>query len=476
MALILDPDAADWYERLRDSTNKAFFPLFYNRSRYLVLKGGAGSGKSIFAGRKMLERVVNEKMHRALVLRKVARTLRESCYAQLIGQIQAHYAPLSFKINKTDMSITYCNGSQILFAGLDDVEKLKSIYNITMMWIEEASEITQTDFNQLDLRLRGNTPYYKQIILTFNPVDINHWLKLRFFDKADSEVTTHHSTYHDNRFLDADAVKVLENYKDTDIYYYSVYCLGEWGTFGKTIFSAQDISGRLAQIEKPMHCGYFDEKGLFVKEENSYINIYLPCEKDTPYVIGGDTAGEGSDYFTAQVIDHLTGKQAAVFRGRLDEDVYARQMFFLGMYYNRALIGIESNFSSYPIKELERLNYPNQYVRITEDTYTYKTRHSFGFKTTQVTRPVIIAQLVHMMRENIALINDRNTLEEMLTFVRNEKGRAEAQKGAHDDLIMALAIAYYIRQQQTCFPHEEEKSAYVSFFSDGAAQRGETVI
>ena len=87
------------------------------------------------------------------------------------------------------MTITHLNGSQIIFAGLDDVEKLKSIDNITMMWIEEASEINQADFHQLDLRLRGATKYYKQIIFTFNPVDINHWLKKRFFDVPYNNVT-----------------------------------------------------------------------------------------------------------------------------------------------------------------------------------------------------------------------------------------------------------------------------------------------
>ena len=144
--------------------------------------GGAGSGKSIFAGRKILERVCSEEGHRILVVRKVARTLRESCFTQLCAQISDFYDPKSFKINRTELSIR-CEktGSSIIFAGLDDVEKLKSIYSITGIWIEEASEITESDFNQLDIRLRGESRYYKQIIISFNPVDVNHWLKKRFF-------------------------------------------------------------------------------------------------------------------------------------------------------------------------------------------------------------------------------------------------------------------------------------------------------
>ena len=112
------------------------------------------------------------------------------------------------------------------------------------------------------------------------------------------------------------------------------------------------------------------------------------------------------------------------------------------------LVGIETNFSTYPIRELERLGYTNQYVRETEDEFTHRTLHSFGFKTTSLTRPVIIAQLVQILRENVSILNDRKTLEELLTFVRNSHGRPEARQGAHDDLVMSLAITFYIRSQQ----------------------------
>ena len=108
---------------------------------------------------------------------------------------------------------------------------------------------------------------------------------------------------------------------------------------------------------------------------------------------------------------------------------------------------IESNFSSFPNKELVRLGYSNMFVREKEDRYTGIMDKSYGFKTTSLTRPVIIAELVKIVRESVELINDKLTLEEMLTFVRNEKGRPEAQQGAHDDLVMGLAIAYYSRTQ-----------------------------
>jgi phage terminase large subunit len=132
-------------------------------------------------------------------------------------------------------------------------------------------------------------------------------------------------------------------------------------------------------------------------------------------------------------------------------------MYCLGKYYSwfnvqtqnkeEALIGIEANFDSYPIRELQRLGYLNQYVREAIDSYTGKTEKKFGFRTTSLTRPTIISSLIEIVREHTELLNDKDTLEELLTIIRNEKGRIEAPQGGHDDQMMGLAIAYEIRGQ-----------------------------
>ena len=453
----------EWYKGLKDSNNVSFMPLFWDESRYLVLCGGGGSGKSIFAGRKVLERVTSEPGHRWLVVRKVARTLRDSCFAQLVGQMSDKagreiYPGSGMRVNRSDLRISFANGSEILFAGLDDVEKLKSIYDITGIWAEEASEMDEGDFSQLDIRLRTDFPYYLQMILSFNPVSITHWLKKRFFDKPDPRATTHRSTYKDNRFLTAEAIQTLEAFKDTDPYYYQVYCLGQWGVTGKTVFDGQAVSDRLAALTEPIRRGLYDvtvaEDGVhiaswrFVEDAGGPIFIYREPEEGRPYVLSGDTAGEGSDWFSGHVLDNITGRQVAVLHCQYDEDIYARQMYCLGMEYHEALIGIEANFSTYPIKLLGLMGYRRQYVRELEDDYTGDIKEAFGFRTTSITRPVILAGLIQAMREGIHTVNDEATLLEMLTFVRNDKMRMEAEPGAHDDLIMGLAIAWYIRSQQ----------------------------
>ena len=232
---------------------------------------------------------------------------------------------------------------------------------------------------------------------------------------------------------------------------------------GKNVFDTAILLDRLERIPKPVKIGYFayDYDGMaitnirFVNDRGGYIRLYqLPNSPAfTEYCIGGDTAGEGSDYFTGHVLDAKTGVQVAVLRHQFDADQYAKQMYCLGKFYKDALIGIEANFDSYPIMELQRLGYPKQYIREVQDTYTGKVERRFGFKTTSLTRPTIISALIEIVREHCEMINDRVTLEELTTIVRNEKGRVEAPEGGHDDMMMGLAIAHHIRSQ-VVFPSD----------------------
>lgn len=439
---------ASWWQKVVARTNKTFLPLYACTTRYLVLMGGAGSGKSIFAGQKLIERAVQEAGHRILVCRKVGNTLSKSCFEQLRSQINQMYPDLELKINRSTMTITLPNGSVFLFTGLDDVEKLKSIYNITLIWIEEASELLESDFNQLDIRLRGETAYYKQIIITFNPISITHWLKRRFFDVKSADITAHKSTYKDNQFLDAEAIKTLEAFKDIDPYYYEVYCLGNWGVLGKSVFDKLLLSRRLRTITPPIKTGYFAGREFVSDHIDGFIRIYEQPKAGHPYVIGADTAGEGSDWFAAHVIDNTTGKQVAVLHKQHDEDMFAEQIEALGYYYNTALIAIEINFSTYPVLYLEKRRYPNMYMREEIDDFTHKIKKAFGFQTNTKTRPVIIANMIKVVRDDVTILSDEQTIHEMLTFVRNEDFKPEAAEGAHDDLVMALCIAHYARPHQ----------------------------
>ena len=236
---------------------------------------------------------------------------------------------------------------------------------------------------------------------------------------------------------------------------------------GTCFFNKEIIIGRIKELEgkKPLKQGYFSyqlennriDNIEWHNDTQGYIKIFKDVEEGHPYVLGGDTAGEGSDNFTGLVIDNSNGKQVATLKKQLDEDEYSRQMYCLGKYYNTALIGIENNYSTYPTKKLQEYDYPKMFIREIEDNIAEKIVDKFGVITNKATRPIMLSILKEVLRDNISWINDIDVLREALVFIRNDKGRPEAQVGEHDDLIMGLAITYYIRNQQEFVAREIKK-------------------
>lgn len=257
----------------------AFVPLFKDASRYQVAWGGAGSGKSHIVARKILYRLLKESgvKHNFLVIRKVDRTIKRSVFTLIRNIISRWGLTSEFDVNLTDKTIIYkLNGSQIMFSGLDDVEKLKSIEGVTSIWCEEATELTQEDFEQLDLRLRGEHGCLKQIILTLNPISEQHWIKRIFFDTPMEGVFTLHTTYLDNAFIDDEYKMVMENKRQTNPRYYNIYALGNWGTAEGLVFPG--VESRLIRSEEiaGLECvqgldfGYTNDPTAFCQ---SYVDI-----------------------------------------------------------------------------------------------------------------------------------------------------------------------------------------------------------
>ena len=227
--------------------NRIYIPYLETDTRYEIFYGGAGSGKSHFVAQKKVYQHLDGNKRKTLVVRKVAKTIRHSTFALVKQTILDWKLDKLFKLpkGKSNFDIESPNGSQFIFTGLDDVEKLKSIVGITDIWIEEASELTEDDFTQLDLRMRGKTQFLKQITQTFNPISALMWQKKRFFDTADKNVTILKTTYMHNRFLDDEYIEMVKNLEQTDYYHYTVYALGNFGTLGNLIltnFVVEDIS------------------------------------------------------------------------------------------------------------------------------------------------------------------------------------------------------------------------------------------
>ena len=245
------------FSNFYDLLNEVFWDFFEDKNRIRISFGGGGSGKSVEAFQETIYKLITEPGHNYLICRKVAATNKTSTFSlfqQLINNLALNTDPEieninvspCFKINKTDMSITCLhNGNMAVFKGLDDIEKIKSITFpggvLTDILIEEASEITQKDFDQLNVRLRGKSKVSFQITMLLNPISDQHWIKREFFDlrsyQKKYKVTILKTTYLDNKFIDDDYKAVLEGYKDIDYEFYKVYCLGEWGSFGNIIFT-----------------------------------------------------------------------------------------------------------------------------------------------------------------------------------------------------------------------------------------------
>lgn len=230
--------------------NRVFKAPDQSQKRYIVMKGSAGSGKSVDTAQHYILRLMSDPGRNLLCVRKSDVTNRDSTFAELQGAIFRMFGE-SYKkywyINSSDMRLEcIANHNQIFFRGVNDEkqrEKLKSIAvkrgKLTDVWIEEATELTQSDFEIIDDRLRGELPkgQFYQIRLTFNPVSSSHWIKKHFFDRADPDVFTHHSTYKDNRFIDDAYYRRMERRKEVDPDGYRIYGLGEWGEVGGLILT-----------------------------------------------------------------------------------------------------------------------------------------------------------------------------------------------------------------------------------------------
>jgi len=212
--------------------NRAYLPLFDNDSEFLHFCGGAGSGKSRFVAQREILKSFARKQRKTLVVRKVFNTLKDSCYSELKTVIYEFGLEKYFDILKTPMSIrNNTTDVEFLFKGFDDPEKIKSVTGVDRVWYEEATESDNKDeIDQLRLRLRGFDNV--QITLSYNPINVFHYLNTEYHEKGDPRHFIHRSTYRDNEkllALDPTYGPYIESTKFTNPAYYKVYGLGEWG-------------------------------------------------------------------------------------------------------------------------------------------------------------------------------------------------------------------------------------------------------
>lgn len=294
---------------LNIQANPCFKEVDRSDKRYIVMKGSAGSGKSVDTAQNYILRLMQDKGRNLVCIRKSDITNRDSTFAELTGAIYRMFgdkAEQYWQINMSPLQLTCkANENKIIFRGMNDDkqrEKLKSITfqkgKLTDVWCEEATELTQADLEIIDDRLRGTLPdgQFYQIRLTFNPVNKNHWIKKVFFDIPDDNVLCHHSTYLMNRFID-DAYRArMERRKIVDPEGYRIYGLGEWGEIGGLIlhnWEVKEISQNPADYDdfaNGQDFGFNHANVILpvgIKDDDLYITKELyEFEKDTNELIG----------------------------------------------------------------------------------------------------------------------------------------------------------------------------------------------
>ena len=272
--------------------NDCYMPYLEAEQYTQIFFGGSSSGKSFF----LAQRTVMDNMngYNYLVCRNVSNTLKKSVFNEIWKAICNMQLAMFYDRNKTEITITNRrNNKQILFAGLDDVEKLKSITPVNgvleRIWIEEATEVKREAYLQLKKRLRGYTDKHKGIIISFNPVLKSHWIYKEFFSGRwddskniyqDDRLLIIKTTYKDNKYLTPDDIYELEH--EQDEYFYNVYTLGNWGILGNVIFknwSTADLSGMIAGFDN-IHNGL----DFGFTNPNALVRLHVSEKAKTIYV------------------------------------------------------------------------------------------------------------------------------------------------------------------------------------------------
>ena len=229
---------------LQSIVGKGYAEFWNTRKTYVVCKGSRASKKSKTTALWHISTLMQYPLANALIVRKVERTLRDSCFSDLKWAIHRMDVDSLWNCTTSPLEMTYIpTGQKILFRGMDDPLKLASVSVpkgiLNLLWVEEAYEIAkEEDFDLLDESIRGVLPegYFKRVTLTFNPWNEHHWLKKRFFDSPDSRVYATTTNYKCNEWLSPTDLELFENMKERNPRRYRVAGLGDWGIVEGLVF------------------------------------------------------------------------------------------------------------------------------------------------------------------------------------------------------------------------------------------------
>ena len=300
--------------------NPVYLPLLNEQTRTQILFGGSSSGKSYFlAQRAVLDVAAGGRNY--LITRKEASTLATSVYNEVLKAIRFFKLEKYFTAKISPPTITCQNGYQVLFAGLDDAEKVKSITPqigvITDIWQEEATKDDYADYKQLEKRLRGQSAVKKRHHMSFNPILQDHWIYNEFFRNWREDQKIYRTddllilktTYRDNKFLMPDDIAALEN--ESDKYFHDVYTLGNWGVLGGVIFNNWSVEP-LIDVYNRTHLFHNGLDFGFAKDPAAMLNMSFDRRQCVLYVFAEVYETGLTNDLLAAAIRPIIGKQTVV--------------------------------------------------------------------------------------------------------------------------------------------------------------------
>lgn len=272
--------------------NDVYLPYIYSsnlgQDRIMVYYGGAGSGKSKWVVQCALLKGMSMK-RKFLVCRKVGAYLRESIYSEFVEALKQFGIYELCKVRDSLLKIWLPNGTEYIFKGLEDPERIKSIEGVSDIIMEEATEFTLEDFNQLNLRLRNKKVPNNQIVLMYNPVSKLNWVYPMFHDPAQARpknCRVIHTTYEDNKFLPQESIDAMLDMKNSDPVYYEVYALGKFATLGKLVFNNWRVE-KMDHIKLIQELGWKPHFGLdygFTADSTALISVVSDVPNKRLYV------------------------------------------------------------------------------------------------------------------------------------------------------------------------------------------------
>ena len=265
-------------------------------------------------------------------------------------------------------------------------------------------------------------------------------------------ITPEEQEYKDEYNLDDEQIywrrlKIVEGGEDKFKQEYPANADEAFLVSGSSVFNPEKINAMIPSIPTAVRA-FNEEQMTWDEHPRGALQVWVPPDWEENYIIGADVAlGVRQDYSTAVIMDK-GGRVCALFRDNtIDPTKFGEWLFYLGRYYNNALLAVESNSMGIAtLTQLKHMNYINMYYETKAAKLSHEETETPGFRMTTGSKPRVIGQLKNAIEEDDIWVPSKDMIAEMKTYISDDTGKTMALEGHHDDTIMALAIAWEVRR------------------------------